>query len=232
MLPQKVIFKGVRDGVLVMVDAAAGADELMACLLEHSRLGRDFFSGATAFLDIRGGELSEAHVLAMTRFLVSEMGFSEVKMSVIPQRPQSAIPVPAGAAEPVADVRSYDVPSHIAAVPSGEATMFVKRTLRSGQKVNYVGNVIVVGDVNPGAEVVAGGDIIILGALRGVAHSGATGNDASSVFALRLQPTQLRIASFIARPPDGDNRVPRAPEVASIKDGKLVIETYASGNRE
>lgn len=106
-------------------------------------------------------------------------------------------------------------------------TVLVKRTLRSGQRVRFNGNVVVLGDVNPGAEVVASGDIVVMGVLRGVAHAGATGNTSAIVAAFRLQPTQLRIAHLISRAPDGADAVaPAGPEMAQIRDGAVVIDHY------
>jgi len=106
-------------------------------------------------------------------------------------------------------------------------TLMVDKTLRSGQKVNYPGNVVILGDVNPGAEVVASGSIIVLGTVRGVVHAGAEGFEKAVVLAFRLMPTQLRIADHITRPPDdelvGENF---SPEIALIKDGMVVIESY------
>jgi septum site-determining protein MinC len=105
-------------------------------------------------------------------------------------------------------------------------TMLVKRTLRSGQRIRFAGNVVVLGDVNPGAEVVAAGDIVVMGTLRGVAHAGATGVTDAIVAAFRLHPTQLRVAGVIGRAPDGLSPRPDAPEVARVRDGVLVVERY------
>jgi septum site-determining protein MinC len=102
---------------------------------------------------------------------------------------------------------------------------FHKGTVRSGQTISAVGNVVVLGDVNAGAELVATGDIIVWGALRGVAHAGAQGDDSAAVYALRLEPMQLRISRSIAIAPPHDKRAKRAtPEVARIRDGKISIE--------
>ncbi|MDA8234544.1 MAG: septum site-determining protein MinC [Clostridia bacterium] len=107
-----------------------------------------------------------------------------------------------------------------------EDTILVQRTLRSGQSVHYAGNVVVLGDVNPGAEIIASGNIIIMGALRGVAHAGVEGNEEAVVTAFRLQPTQLRIANHITRAPDGNYPGPDQPETARIKNGEVIIEAY------
>jgi len=105
-------------------------------------------------------------------------------------------------------------------------TILIKRTVRSGQQIQYDGNIVVLGDVNPGSELIASGNIVVMGALRGVVHAGATGNEEASVAAFRLLPTQLRIANHITRAPDGDYLPPQQPEIARIKDGVVVIEAY------
>jgi len=101
--------------------------------------------------------------------------------------------------------------------------LIVSKTLRSGQKVTYEGSVVVVGDVNPGAEVIAGEDIIILGSCRGVAHAGVAGNVSATITANKIIATQLRIAGLIARAPDGMDK-PAYVETARIKDGIVIIE--------
>jgi septum site-determining protein MinC len=110
--------------------------------------------------------------------------------------------------------------------PAEPATnVYHKGTVRSGQSFESEGSLIVVGDVNAGAELIAGGDIIVWGALRGVAHAGARGDDAASVYALRLEATQLRISRCIAAapPPDKKRAHDPIPEIATIRDGRIVI---------
>lgn len=135
------------------------------------------------------------------------------------------------------DVRSPKSPTSWAKMPSSDEnwdyealkhpTLLIRRTLRSGQKVRFQGNVVVVGDVNPGAEIEAAGDIIVMGWLRGVAHAGASGDEQAQVSAFRLNPTQLRIAHMIARAPDSDdNTLPGVPEFAEIREGRLVIDQW------
>ena len=89
-------------------------------------------------------------------------------------------------------------------------------------------NLVILGDVNPGSEVWADGDIVVFGTLRGVAHAGASGNREARVVALRLMPTQLRIADKICRAPDDDVKGPRGPEQAFLKDGAIVIEPWST----
>lgn len=105
-------------------------------------------------------------------------------------------------------------------------TLLIQRNLRSGQTVEYHGNIVIMGDVNPGAEVIAGGNIIVLGSFRGIAHAGASGDETSTITAFRLRPTQLRIAGHITRPPDDDESGLDIPEIARIREGVVVIERY------
>lgn len=79
--------------------------------------------------------------------------------------------------------------------------LYLKNTVRSGTEVRHEGTIILVGDVNPGGSVIADGDILIWGRLRGLAHAGFNGNRASRIMSLQLQATQLRIADFVARTP-------------------------------
>ena len=111
--------------------------------------------------------------------------------------------------------------------PEQPTALYLRRGLRSGQKRVFNGDVVLVGDINQGAEIIAGGDTIIFGTVRGVVHAGYPDNHAAVVVALNLMPLQLRIGPFIARAEEGQSsrRVQR-PEVARVKDERIVIEPY------
>ena len=84
-------------------------------------------------------------------------------------------------------------------------TLYLKKTIRSGQSISSDGNLIIIGDVNPGAEVIAKGDITVWGILGGIAHAGSEGNSQARIRALKMNAIQLRIADVFARRPDGTN---------------------------
>jgi septum formation inhibitor MinC len=113
----------------------------------------------------------------------------------------------------------------LAPVAELAATLYHRGTLRGGQTLQQLGSIVVVGDVNPGAELVATGDILVFGALRGTAHAGAQGDARARVYALELVPTQLRIATCIAAD-DGTRRTP-GPEVAFIRGDRIAIAPHA-----
>jgi septum site-determining protein MinC len=106
---------------------------------------------------------------------------------------------------------------------------FVSRTLRSGQMVHYPGNVVVFGDVNPGAVVVAGGNVIVWGRLRGLVHAGAAGDAKAVVGALEFAPSQLRIGAQVARAPDANRGLSGGAEQATVRNGSIVIDDWDDG---
>lgn len=103
--------------------------------------------------------------------------------------------------------------------------LILKETLRGGRSVRHAGAVIILGDVNPGAEVKAGGDVIVWGKLRGLVHAGFPNDDSACVCALDLNPTQLRIADKITVPPKDPRRQP-VPEMAVIREQHIVAERW------
>ncbi|HMO17181.1 MAG TPA: septum site-determining protein MinC [Oligoflexia bacterium] len=103
----------------------------------------------------------------------------------------------------------------------------VTGTLRSGQRIETPFSLIVLGDVNPGADLIAGGDVVVIGSLRGTAHAGAYEDDNLDrvVIALQMQPMQLRIGSVVSR---GSGEVGRGPEIARIDNRMIVVEPYSA----
>lgn len=109
------------------------------------------------------------------------------------------------------------------------ATLYIRQTLRSGQCVSHKGHLVIIGDINPGAEVMADGDITVWGSLRGIAHAGIGGNTTAEIRAINLQPIQIRIADAIARSPDRKTikyTSSAAPEMAKLVDGKVRVYKY------
>lgn len=109
---------------------------------------------------------------------------------------------------------------------SGNNALYYAGTVRSGQRLLHPSHIVVAGDVNPGAEVIAGGDIVVLGTLRGLAHAGCYGDESARIIAGNMRPQQLRIAGQIARAPDEETRAAsknRRTEVARIEQGFIQV---------
>ncbi len=108
-----------------------------------------------------------------------------------------------------------------------EYARFYQGTLRSGQQLKSDNSIVFVGDVNPGAKIISTGNIIVLGTIKGFAHAGATGKNRASIFAVNLQPTQLRIGEFIARAPERYEGT--GPSVAFVENDRIVIDNIDKG---
>jgi septum site-determining protein MinC len=117
---------------------------------------------------------------------------------------------------------------------------FYKGTLRSGQQVESATSLIVLGDVNPGAKVIAKGNIVVLGSLRGIAYAGADGDDSCFVAALEMDPVQVKIGDHIGRSADKKslpksgfrrkaNDEASVPQIATVYKGQILIEPISSG---
>lgn len=119
--------------------------------------------------------------------------------------------------------RKRSAPPPLHAVDAAPTTLYHAATLRGGQVLHHTGNIVVVGDVNPGAELVATGDILVFGRLAGIAHAGAGGDENARIYALELTATQLRIAAFIGAEESGVRRGRTKPEAAVAQGGRIVI---------
>lgn len=223
-MQQDVLFRGTKDGLLVVLNDKPGFAEIAASLAEKLGSTGHFFRGAEVTVAVgervlsaderrEVSEMLNAHGLYLRQFREGE-ALAEVLGRVPPPR----APKPA-------DVTTEQAATDVLPLLTREQPpLVVNRTLRSGQAIRHRGDVLIIGDVNPGAEVVATGHIVVLGSLRGVAHAGATGDETAFVLALKFAPSQLRIGHRVGRPPDGPPQG-AAAEVARVVDGQIVIES-------
>lgn len=159
-----------------------------------------------------------------TRLEQPRLGLPRQELS---QRPADPEPVESPSAPAPGALASAGVPVVAGAVEEDYAdkALVVRRTLRSGMRVHHPGSVMVLGDVHPGAEVVAGGDVVVWGKLHGMVHAGAFGNDEAMVCALDLAPTQLRINRYFTRSPD-DRRRKAQPETGQVRGGRIEVVAW------
>ena len=217
-----VQIKGIREGLLVIV-GDGDWEEVRGSLLEELDHQAGFLKGARVALDL-GSHALKAVDLGALRDALSEREVSlwaVLSSSPITEKTAQAL----GLATRLSKSRlEHDSRPLDTSVQSGEKAVLVRRTLRSGYSLQFAGHVVVIGDVNPGAEVIASGDVLVWGRLRGMVHAGAEGNEAAIVCALDLIPTQLRIAGQIAITPQ--RRGKPQPEMARLKDGQVVAEAW------
>lgn len=212
MSKEACIIKGTRHGVSISIPAEMEFSEALAQLRARLASAQEFFTGATVHLLTDDRELAPAEKQKLEE-TVEEFGL-KVQTKINHKRPKPP-------------VKKHNSGENENSVHPEEDTLLLRRTLRSGQKLRYDGNVVVVGDINPGAEIVCTGDILVLGSLRGVAHAGCNGNTSSTVIAFRLEPTQLRIANYISRSPDEKLPQPLGPEIARVTENVIQISAYS-----
>ena len=212
--------KGIRDGLLITLGGADWAD-LATAFVKNVDERSSFFNGARVALDVGVNELRVAELSAL-RDQLSERGIA-LWAVLSESRVTETTAQNLGLATRISKPRPMEVREVVDELP-GDAATWVKGPLRSGGRVQFDGNIVVMGDVNPGAEIVASGSVIVWGRLRGVVHAGAQGDDQAVVCALELAPTQLRIAGEIAVSPKKQGK--SQPEIACLKDGQLVAKPW------
>jgi septum site-determining protein MinC len=218
--PSLIQIKGIRDGLLITLDGASWS-ELVEVFIKNVDDRSSFFQGARVVLDVGLNELRVAD-LSTLRDQLSERGitlWAILSKSPITENTAQNL----GLATRISKPQPSEIKVPLNDLPE-DAAIWVKGPLRSGGRVLFEGNVVVMGDVNPGAEIVAGGSVIVWGRLRGVVHAGAQGNEKAVVCALELVPTQLRIAGEIAVSPKKQGK--SQPEIACLKDGQLTAEPW------
>jgi septum site-determining protein MinC len=231
LVSDAIAIKGIKDGLLVTVNGGGAWAETAPALMTRIDQSADFFRGAKLSLDV-GPRAINAADLGQLRDTLSERNVSLVAVlseSVATTRAAQAL----GLKIALATAPPPSVQARIDAEADPEElredAVLVRRTMRSGRSVRHAGNVVVLGDVNPGAEIMASGDVIVWGRLRGVVHAGAEGDTSAVVCALDLAPTQLRIAGHIAvSPPQKGQPI---PEMARVKDGQIVAERWKARDR-
>jgi septum site-determining protein MinC len=217
----QISIKGIREGLLVTLEEGEWP-ELEQALLDHIERQGDFLKGAQLTLDIGNQQLKAAE-LGHLRDILSDRGVT--LRAVLSHSPSTEIAAQdLGLATRLSKPRPERATRPLDTKLTGDEAMLVRRTLRSGHNISYFGHVIVVGDVNPGAEIVAGGNIVVWGHLRGTVHAGADGNKNARIYALDMSPTQLRIADQISLVSPKKKKT--GPEVARLLDNRVIAEPW------
>jgi septum site-determining protein MinC len=216
MLKPQVKFSGTEQGLLMRLEWEVPLPQLLVELEEHLQQSRDFFDGAQVLLEI--GRRPVLH---------KDMEQLGVVLSRYGVTLQGVVPAAEGhERRPVPAVRHPLVP-----VPPEPQTFLrvERRTIRSGEKIASEGHIMIMGDVNPGAELIAGYNILVWGSLRGSAYAGVPDHEEAVIAALHLAPIQLRIAAYIARAPEVRPTPAGLPELARIDQQSIVVEAWERG---
>ncbi len=237
---EAVTIKGSAGGLLVRLrdDVPSEWPVLVAELTERLQAGQRFFQGGQAHLEL-GSRLLEPPQLEEIKAVMAQHGVElatviagtqatrNVAKQVglpfkLPSNQNTRPPTPViegntgSKAENVRAGQPFD---------SAEA-LFLRRTVRSGQRIEHHADVVVLGDVNPGAEIIAGGSVIVWGTVRGQIQAGQI-QAGAVICALSLRPTQLRIGEVLAvGSQEALNEPIPGPEIATVENGAIVLESW------
>jgi septum site-determining protein MinC len=212
--------KGIREGLLINAETGPW-DERSAELIRLVKQKESFFKGARVCLDVNDtplrvkqitqlcDQLSDLDVTLWAILSTAEITANNARTLGL----ETSLPVKKESKESTERVEN-----------NGEKAVLVNKTLRAGYKVESVDHVIIVGDVNPGAEIVSAGNIIVWGKLKGSAIAGAEGNMKAVICAMELRPTQLRIGDKVFPPQQKKGKT--FPEVAHIENDECKIEIW------
>jgi septum site-determining protein MinC len=221
MLQDRIAIKGTSNGLIITIGAGVWpglVDELSTRLGEKA----SFFKGGRVALRVGPRQLTKDQLEEVGRILDRH---SVTLWALEGESPGTR----EAAAQLGLEVALDDKPAPTQAEPPTGDSLVVQRTLRSGQVLEHPGHIVVIGDVNPGAEVRAGGSVVIWGRLRGAVHAGLADHGPQAVVcALQLAPSHLRIGSFIALSPKEDNTRDSLPEMAFVQQERIVAEPWKS----
>lgn len=222
MTEGSVTFKGSVNGLTIILKEEESFENILQQIESKVSSAGKFFKGASLDVKYKGKKLSKDEENKVLELLVQKSG-AKIKSfeedTSEPPKVQNTTP-----SQPLYKIKMSNF--YFKGIEEG-MSKFYRGTVRSGQLINFDGNIVIIGDVNPGGEIVATGNVVVLGALRGIVHAGADGNKEAIIVAFNLQPTQLRIADVITRPPDekGVKGQP-IPELAYVKDDLVYIDRF------
>lgn len=214
-LDPPVRLKGVGDSLWITLDASLPAEELKQELCKPFERLRHLAVNARIILDPGEKPVDDQLIDDLGAFLKERFQVGRVSR---PPQPKKQAPKQAG---PRGETNRD--PQNPWLHKSGDSLVIAGR-VRSGQKVEARRHLVILGDLNPGAEAIAGGDIIILGSLLGTAAAGQPDNESAIVLALDLRPTQVQIGGYVAA--GSASSAGKKPEFASLKDNRIVIADY------
>jgi septum site-determining protein MinC len=222
---ERITIKGTSDGLIITLGAGAWPG-LVDELDQHLGQKAAFFKGGRVALRVGPRQL--------TRLQMEAVGHVLNRHKVTLWAVESDSPSTRQAAEQLGletDLVPRKEPVDVAdeLPPAGEQSIVVQRTLRSGQVIHHPGHVVVIGDVNPGAEIKAGGSVVVWGRIRGTVFAGVGENglgEKAVVCALQLAPVLLRIGNQITRSPANETNSEIIPEMASVQDDQIVAEPW------
>lgn len=221
-MKHSVVIKSNKYGIVVILDSQMDFSDLLEEVAAKFKESGNFFKGAQMAVAFEGRSLSQEQE---NKLVDTIMENSELNIACIVDQNKDR-----------EELFRQSIEERLAEVaPSEDSGQFYRGTLRSGQYLEAESSIIILGDINPGANVVATGNIIVLGSLKGTVYAGGNGDEHAFVVALDMDPMQIRIGDVIARSVDKAERKFRRskrksnstimePRIAFVEDSNIYIE--------
>lgn len=204
-----VVIKGTKSGIIVVLDKDMELKQLKEHLVKKFQESADFLGSSQVAISFEGKNLSDEEEIELVQ-LITEHSHLDIVCIVDNDEEREAY-------------FNQSLNEKLLQLESNTG-QFYKGNLRSGQVLEFETSIIILGDVNVGAQVISTGNVIILGALKGNVYAGAAGNKDAFVVALKMNPKQIRISDTIARAPDEVEDANAETKIAFVEDGNIYIE--------
>lgn len=209
-----VKLKGVGDGFWIVLDPSVSEDVLKSEINKLFKKLKHLAVNSSVVIDVGGAKGRDDLVKQIGSYLKNTFDVAKVSQ---PSRKRSI---------PVERIRQRDLSmgwNH-----HRSDVLMLRGRVRSGQKIETKKHIIITGDVNPGSEISAGGDVIVLGKLSGKIHAGCPDNASAIIFALDFKPTQVKIGEIAAA--GIDDEIKAKPEFACVENNGIVVKDYLKAN--
>lgn len=220
-MSQLVILKSNPHGINLILDPGIPFRELKEEILKKFQESDKFFRNARIALSFEGRDLSKEEECELVNLIAKN---TSIEIVCIIDKDEAHDQFYASKIQEFDDSQS------------GRTGEFYKGTLRSGQVIECENSLIVLGDVNPGAKIIAKGNIVVLGSLKGNAYAGAAGDETAFVAALDMDPVQIKIGDVIGRSADKgplsaikNRKRTLEPQVAVVAEDAILIEPITRG---
>lgn len=216
-----VSIKGTKKGLVILIDEKQDKKTLFLDIEKKMQQARGFFKGASFAIASRSGSELDVETIESIETICRKHG-------LVPREEQQIV----WQSTPNQNLEIQVLNGIVNSEKEFDTKVeYFKGTLRSGCRIESDGDIVLLGDINPNAELVAGGNICVFGTIKGIVHAGATGNRNATIVAYAFLPQQLRIADVYSRNPDYETNIsPIAmsiiPEIAYIYNNNILIEKY------
>ena len=209
MKKEPVMLKGNKSGIRIILDDELSFEELLEKVTEKFQNNADFLGDNRVVVAFDGRELSDEEE-AVLLHTIQENSKLQIVCVIDEDEEREAL-------------YERTLQEKLMAIDSNSGQFF-KGNLRSGQVMEFETSIVILGDVNVGAQVVSTGNVVVLGKLNGTVYAGASGKEDAFIVATKMNPIQIRISDVIARTPDEKETPSNVPRIAYLREGAIYME--------